>query len=486
MKKAFAFILAGTFFILLFTPSCKEQGEPYIVWRKITNQMINSYGANMFLRADEDSVYYSGIHVAKIGAHIYDISDSFNIVKFGHVYSIDNPNPTLNTAARVFASDSVSFNPADSVLDYVSTLTSLGLDTSYYVRSFVILSDKNGDLDTAYNRYVKQFHTARPEDIWFIRKDFPSGSVRTEAVSFTLNNEAYIGTGANGLRLLGDFWKYNPTEDSWTAISNGIPPRYKASAFVIYDSAYVGMGLASQYDSTAVLGDLWMFNGVFWVSRDSIDINAERYDAVGFSGYYHGKMVGFIAFGRTVYERDDIYVYDPTQDTPDTLRGAWYKGPILSPARYGAIAVTLSGGHYVFLGGGRNEYGYLNDYYIFDLDNEVFRSTSGDFPGPARYNAVTAAIKFDRDGTTHEYVYVGTGQGKDGYLNDWYAYDLLQQKWMVKSYIHQDFIVAKPRGGAVAFPVEKNYVEYGLNIRIFVVGGYDGENYLTDVWEYLP
>ena len=82
--------------------------------------------------------------------------------------------------------------------------------------------------------------------------------------------------------------------------------------------------------------------------------------------------------------------------------------------------------------------------------------------------------------------YYGTGKNDTTYFNDWYAYDLNQEIWYKKSPIHEDFIIGSPRAGAVCFAVKKDQVQYGLNIRIFVLTGFNGDAYLNDVWEYLP
>ncbi len=491
MKKLFLIIFSLLLTLNLFFFSCKQQGNPYIVWRKITNQMINSYGGFTFFRADPDSTLYSGIHTAQILAKIYGINDTVAIIAYGHVFSIDNPQPTLRESSAdtraVIKHDSIVLTASDTDFVFIDTLEGLVLDTSYYVRSFVIIRNLGGAIDTAYNQIISQFHTARPQDIWFVKRPFTMADARTEAVAFVINNKAYFGTGKNGLRLLNDFWHYDQNTDTWTNVANlPGPGRYKASAFVINDTAYVGLGLISMTDSTQFVGDFWKtYSMQFWQQIDSIDPTAERYDAVGFSAIYNHELKGFIAFGRSYGVRSDIYMYDPLLDVDSTLHGAWVNMGDIYPERYGAVAVTPPDKSFVVLGGGKNFSGYLSDFYIY-YPTTGTKIKLEDFPGPPRYDGVGAYVQFNRGGTTHEMFYYGTGQNDTVYYNDWYAYDLTQDRWYVKSYIHEDFIVGKPRSGAVSFVVTKAEVEYGLNIRVFVMTGYDGHNYLNDVWEYLP
>src|SRR3982750_295567 len=51
---------------------------------------------------------------------------------------------------------------------------------------------------------------------WDKLGDF-SGTPRDGAVGFVINNIAYVGTGYNytSNKFLNDFWRYDPTSDSW-------------------------------------------------------------------------------------------------------------------------------------------------------------------------------------------------------------------------------------------------------------------------------
>ncbi len=497
MKRITFLIILG-FTIAVFMLGCKKEGSPFLVYRNITKKtMINSYGGYLYLYADPDSVLYSGIHAAEVKAHVFNISDTVKVIGFGHVWSIDNPEPSLRDphSQYVMTSNSVNFSPNDSDLVFTSRLENLVLDTGYYVRSFVIVErEKSKIQDTAYNQVVSKFHTMQPRDIWFVKQSM-TAEVRTGAVAFVINGHPYIGLGHSATRLLSDFWKYDPDEDYWTHSTDFRGgPRTDAAVFVLGDTAYVGTGYLGGdiYARDFFKFDEGLYNA--WILIDSMPQGTERAGAVGFSGYYQNQWRGFIAFGHwyykvnnTEYYKNEIYMYDYTKDT---IGGnPWSVAYTVSPsmARYGAIAV--SDGRTIIWGSGKGPNGYFNDFHYFDLATTGF-SVLYDLPplpGPPRANGVAALIKFERDGQTYRMLYFGTGEDDTTKYNDWYALDLSQKKWYKKSSIHEDFIIGAPRSGAVCFAAQKSNPQYGLKIRIFVGTGLSKDGrYLNDWWEYLP
>ena len=506
MKKilAYGFIII---FALAFLSSCKKTDKDIIVWRKITSQtMINGYGAYLFMRADKDSVLYSGIHVALIKAHIYNIQDTVEILKFGHIWSIDNANPTLFNSAVVYTSDSVSFSPNDSVLTYTSELTGLQLDTLYYARSFVVFKEKNsGKVDTAYNQVVTEFHTAVPRDIWFYRGNMKIASgpleSRTDAVVAEVydsqNDEykVYMGLGYNGYQLLDDFYGYDPETEQWSQEPDfpGLP-RYKAVSFVIGSYIYVGTGKTSLSVDTSYTGDFYKFfpYGHSWRRVTNMPASQERYGAIAWSVYYNNQWWGFVGYGKRDAPRPDVYKYDYTKDSDtgyvEPFR-VWSLHSFENNMAPRLDAIAVSNGEIVFLGGGNDGSGRaLNDYYLFNpSDNASFLKAIPNVPFPARYDAVASYVEFSRDGVLHKYFYIGTVQGDDQtFYNDWYAYDLKNNTWLERSHIHEDFLEGQPRAGAISFVIKKKVVEHGLRIRIFVGGGNNQNTILNDLWEYLP
>jgi hypothetical protein len=46
------------------------------------------------------------------------------------------------------------------------------------------------------------------------------GVKRSSAVAFNTSSNGYVGTGYDGLNKLQDFWKYNPTSNSWAQVAD--------------------------------------------------------------------------------------------------------------------------------------------------------------------------------------------------------------------------------------------------------------------------
>ncbi len=504
MKKIF-FIVSIIFVVSAFFLGCKKTKQDIIVWRHISpKNMVNGYGAYHFILADPDSVLYSGIHVARLKAHIFNIPDTVEIIKFGHIWSQVNPNPTLATASVVNTSDSVSFSPGDSAITYISDLDGLQLDTGYYARSFLIFKELNsGQIDTAYNQVVTHFRTAVPKDIWFYRGVMKQGGApldsRTEAVVvqvYDAQNDAYkvyMGTGFNGYTLLDDFYSYDPENNTWTQVSDFQGgPRYKAVAFAIGNYIYVGTGKYNLSD-TSYSGDFYkyFYPANRWIRSTGMPENTERFDAIGFSIYYNNQWWGYVGFGRRATVRSDVYIYDPTKDSDTGYVDPYRVWTLKSFGIDGRTeAVAISNGTIAFLGGGKDASGQpLNDYYLFDpnIDPNNFNKILASVPFYPRYDAVANYVEFTRDGQLHKYFFLGTGKSDDNtYYNDWYAYDLKNGVWLTKSHIHEDFLEGSPRAGAICFVVKKQQVEHGLKVRIFVGGGNYKNQILNDIWEYLP
>lgn len=84
---------------------------------------------------------------------------------------------------------------------------------------------------------------------WEEKNTLPGGQT-FEAVTFTIDQTAYIGTGeSDGNASSKTFWKYNHMEDTWTSITDfGGAARFGAYAFSIGDKGYVGGGINSTMD----------------------------------------------------------------------------------------------------------------------------------------------------------------------------------------------------------------------------------------------
>jgi hypothetical protein len=86
--------------------------------------------------------------------------------------------------------------------------------------------------------------------LWKQLETFP-GVGRVRAFGFTIGNKGYIlgGNAASGfnLRLLNDFWEYDPATDKWTRKADypGQAAEY-IRGFSINNKAYVGTGFGQR------------------------------------------------------------------------------------------------------------------------------------------------------------------------------------------------------------------------------------------------
>ncbi|MEM9982454.1 MAG: kelch repeat-containing protein [Bacteroidota bacterium] len=90
-----------------------------------------------------------------------------------------------------------------------------------------------------------------------------------------------------------------------------------------------------------------------------------------------------------------------------------------------------------------------------------------DFEGDARSGAAVFVI--------NERAYVGTGYDGDERLTDFWSYDVNRNFWQRVTELPDSSFT--PRNGAFAF---------SANGKGYVGGGYDGQDYLKDLWEYDP
>jgi len=78
---------------------------------------------------------------------------------------------------------------------------------------------------------------------------------RSNATAFTLGNKSYVGLGySSGVR--GDIWEYDPATDLWTDKTDFEgSARQNAVSFVVNDRAYIASGRSSSY----YFDDIWEF-----------------------------------------------------------------------------------------------------------------------------------------------------------------------------------------------------------------------------------
>jgi hypothetical protein len=149
-------------------------------------------------------------------------------------------------------------------------------------------------------------------DTWKRIADF-AGGARTHAISFVLNDTAYVGGGYqnSNMVLATDFWRYNAGSDDWTRVAD-IPSKHNAGAatFVIDNKAYM---FTEESDS-----NFWIYNPQtnIWTKKD--DFNPHDFDPY-FSGYcdigFQMNNKGYILTNDNSTYPDQLWEYDPVMDT---------------------------------------------------------------------------------------------------------------------------------------------------------------------------
>ena len=182
--------------------------------------------------------------------------------------------------------------------------------------------DEKGYLGTGYDgtNYLNDFWEFNPTtNTWAQKADFP-GSGRYGAVAFGVNGKAYIGCGYDG-NYLKDFYAFNPVANSGTK-------RQGATSFVINGIAYVCCG----QNNGEYVDDFWKFDPSTesWTQlRDISDSSDEDYDddytitrTNGVAFVIDGAA--YLTCGESGSLRSDTWKYYPATDLWENV--AKFKG----------------------------------------------------------------------------------------------------------------------------------------------------------------
>lgn len=290
---------------------------------------------------------------------------------------------------------------------------------------------------------------------WISESDF-EGIPRSSAVSFVIDNNVYIGTGYNvneDDEYMNDFWKYDPTTDSWTKIASfpGVG-RTGAVSFVIDGKAYVGTG----YSGKIKLKDFYMYDPTSdtWTSVADFGGSA-RYGAVAFGiGAY-----GYVGTGFDDNNLRDFYKFDPTS-------GTWTQiVSIGGSKRVNAATFTINNIAYVCTG--VNNGIYQTDLWAFDPATETWTQKKDLDEDDSWTITRSHAVGFNLNNKG----YIGLGYNS-GVRSDIWEYDPTLDTWDSKT----DF-EGSARQEAVAFVTSKG---------AFIGLGHSGNYYFDDIWQFKP
>ncbi|MDR0766420.1 MAG: hypothetical protein LBF09_05755 [Odoribacteraceae bacterium] len=321
------------------------------------------------------------------------------------------------------------------------------------------------------------------------------GEPRTAAVSFVINNVAYVGLGCGASNVeFKNFYKFE--NGSWS-LSTTLPDkrvngdtvqgRHGAVAFVIGNCAYVGTGYVAAYNNIShgikrekeYLKDFYKFDVTTGAWTQLPDFPGKgRRDAVAFSigGYgYVGTGWGYGDGNAAEMPYKDFYRYDPNTNT-------WQEITYDGAARYGATAFVIDGAAHVCLGQETNSV-YATDHYKFipgtNGDGTWVKMQSLIDKPRNRQDAFYARIQRDHavsfiarnNEEEGEYAYVATGRNQ----YTWW-YDHKRDLW----HEVEDLASLAPNvRQAVAFSID--------GVGYFTTGGTSHDDVPTaQTWYFIP
>ncbi len=236
--------------------------------------------------------------------------------------------------------------------------------------------------------------------------------VRNHPVTFSIGNFAYIGTGlSNSSALLNDFYRYDPSNDSWTSLPN-FPGGARGFAYGVENDGkgYLGFGLGT---SNNYYNDLWEFDPVTnnWTQLASCPGSGRRHPAMVTTT---GKIFVGCGDGPTGNLKD-WWEYDIASDT-------WTKRDDLpAPRRHHPYFFSIKDEAYV--GFGHNGNNIYKDMYKFN-PSTLSWSAIASLPAQGR----VAGTQFSYGGKG----YLLSGQGED-HLNlptgEFWEYDPATNSW---------------------------------------------------------
>jgi len=280
--------------------------------------------------------------------------------------------------------------------------------------SFVI--DDNAYVGTGYDGKdaLNTFYKYSIKEGWVRIADFP-GTARREAVAFAANGKGYVGTGVDDDdNRFADFYEYDPSNDTWTKVANDFAggARQGAVAFSINGIGYVGTGYGFQEgEDRNNLKDFYKFENGTW-------------EKISYIGEKSRNATTFVI-------NDKAYVVSGDNSMKYVLE-------------FDPINVNEKGSH------------WTNKKYLDDDNNwENVQRTEG------------VSFVIDNKG------YIVTGK-LGGYSREVWEYDPTKDDWVERTSLEDEVI---SREDAVAFTLDN---------RGFITTGTNSGIYLDDTWEFNP
>lgn len=298
---------------------------------------------------------------------------------------------------------------------------------------------------------------------WVHRVDF-KGVARQEAVTFTIVDTAFVGTGLDvNNDTLRDFYSYDADRNTWTqraSLPDAARARHSAVAFAAEGKGYVGTGT----DGVIKLNDFYTYNpnGNSWEPIAPFP-GTPRVGAVGFAV----KTYGYVATGYDGNWLNDCWQYRPSENK-------WYtRSDVPLSKRADAVSFVIDNKAYIVTG--QSNLQLNNELSMYDADNDVWTlkraitnvsddSYDDEYANITGYNCVAFVM--------NNKAYVCTGNRSGSISTIAWEYDPVNDLWDLK----QPF-EGSARVSAVGFAIKN---------RGFITTGVSGSTPLSDTWEFQP
>jgi len=254
--------------------------------------------------------------------------------------------------------------------------------------------------------------------------DLPFGA-RTQMISFQKDGKGYIAGGVDYsiFEYEQDLWEFDPSDESWTLLSEDVPTRLNnSSSFIIDDKAYFGLG-----DSNFGTGGLAFYSYDFQNSTFELECHfpgnqsspGPIIDAASFSYDGLGYLIGR---KQSDFNSKKMWQFHPVAQN-------WTEfGNYPCEGNSGMFQFIIGGKLYIGLG---NEhpftfFGGENDVWEYDFDNQIW-TQKNDFPGIGRRDG----ISFTHNGKG----YFGFGLGGNSNIggsksfSDLWEYNVSDDSW---------------------------------------------------------
>lgn len=222
---------------------------------------------------------------------------------------------------------------------------------------------------------------------WSQKADF-IGESRRQAVSFTIDNYAYVGTGQGASGLKNDFYRYNPVLNIWAPIADfGGTARRQAVSFAIGDKGYVGTG-----DDGIARNDFWQYYPAAnaWSQKANFP-GSPRSGAVGW-GYGYSGVIALGEDNTSAY-RKDVWQYYYFGDV-------WVQRTDFSGSpRKNAVAFVIN--DQAFVGTGYDG-DFKDDFYAYNyivgIEDSQMPIVTSCYPNPTKdYSIISMSIEQIKD-----------------------------------------------------------------------------------------